>query len=69
MALQPSKDSIPSENKTKDKYVPYAVQPAPDVNLPVQPVSSQAVKVPVQADEFRKPSTLLKPFLIRWEFC
>lgn len=52
----------PSQNneaKTEDRPEPSAVQQSVTVNVPVQPVNSPAVNVPVQADEFgnRKLST------------
>lgn len=46
----------PSQNneaKTEDTPEPSAVQQPVTVNVPVQTVSSPAVNVPVQADEFR----------------
>ncbi|KAF8054507.1 hypothetical protein N665_1328s0004 [Sinapis alba] len=52
----------PSQNneaKTEDRPEPSVVQQSVTVNVPVQPVNSPAVNVPVQADEFgnRKLST------------
>ncbi|VVB07019.1 unnamed protein product [Arabis nemorensis] len=55
LALQSAKDSPPSqtnEAKIEDTPEPYTPEPSS-----VQSVSSPAVNVPVQAEEYRKPST------------